>query len=61
MCKICENNYDDNISELFLSRCKKTTTIPILPNLTKLRCDDTYIKKYHFYLIYKDYGVIIQK
>ena len=45
MCKNCENNYDNNLSELFLSRCKKITPIPILPNLQKLYCGDTYIKK----------------
>ena len=45
MCKICENNYDDNLTELDLNKCKKINEIPILPNLQKLWCNNTEIKE----------------
>ena len=48
MCKICENNYDDNLSNLYLNNCKQIKEIPILPNLQHLNCSNTKLKEIPF-------------
>ena len=45
MCIICKNNYDDNLSELYLNNCEQIKEIPFLPNLQILWCRYTEIKE----------------